>query len=110
MPTTSLSGGRTLRSLQDVIITMQENVYQFLFKMFTCTLRNNLDLIQIRYEDDFYADFGAGKYPNCACAHLKQLNLIGQIRYRETIVKNNRCRCSCSEKIAIIVRTHQQET
>ena len=36
---------------------------------------------------DVYVDFSGGKYLNCPSAHLKHLNLIGQVIYREKYLK-----------------------
>ena len=60
--------------------------------------RSKFDTDQLRGAG-FYINFVAGKYPNCACAHLKELNLVGQVRYHKTVAKNNRCRCSSYEQL-----------
>ena len=54
-----------------------------------CTLRKNFDLTQISYEVLINFNIVAEKYPKYACADVKQLHLIKQVRYHETIVKNN---------------------
>ena len=68
--------------------------------MYICVyvLRKNLDLIQINYEALINFNIGTEKYPNYACADVKQLQLIGKVRYHETIVKNNSGGFSSSEQ------------
>ena len=48
--------------------------------------RSRFHTDQLR-EAYFCIDLGDGKYPNCACAHLKQLNLIGQVKYQKQYLK-----------------------
>ena len=90
-----MSGGRTSRCHQDIIAIIQGKVYQFPFEMSTCVLRKDLNLIQIRYEGQVFTLILVLESIQTVHVHI---NLIGQVRYHDTIVKNNRCICSSSEQ------------
>ena len=73
---------------------------QFPFDMCTCYLSKNFDVMQINYKALINFNIGTEKYPNSACAGVKQLHLMGQVRYHETIVKNNSSGFSSSKDIS----------
>ena len=73
--------------LQDVF---REREFSFHLTRAYVYHEKNLDLTQINYAVLTNFNIGAGKYPKYAYADFKQLHLIGQVRYHETIVKNNR--------------------
>ena len=59
------------------------------------------DFTQINFEVLISFNNGLEKYANYACADAKQLHLIEQVRYHETIVKNNGSGFSSSDHVLI---------
>ena len=61
---------------------------------------------QINYEALINFNIDAVRYPIYACADARQLHLVRQARYHETIVRNKSCGFSTSEQSMELFLSH----